>query len=145
MSIDFKANRIRGYAIIASGTLPDSPAFLIYGSGSATDFAGTVPGNLLSNVGSDTFLFVSGAIGQKNTKYSKSTTVFGGDVVISGTLYNGAGTAYSTGGGGGSGSRCFQAIKPAPQSKVPAPPYSTAGTTISVVLLLAKCTVSGSC
>ena len=100
MSIDFKANRIRGYAIIASGTLPDSPAFLIYGSGSATDFAGTVSGNLLSNVGSDTFLFVSGAIGQKNTKYSKSTTVLGGDVVISGTLYNGAGTAYSTSGAG---------------------------------------------
>ena len=100
MSIDFKANRIRGYAIIASGTLPDSPAFLIYGSGSATDFAGTVPGNLLSNVGSDTFLFVSGAIGQKNTKYSKSTTVLGGDVVISGTLYNGAGTAYTTSGAG---------------------------------------------
>ena len=100
MSIDFKANRIRGYAIIASGTLPDSPAFLIYGSGSATDFAGTVPGNLLSNVGSDTFLFVSGGIGQKNTKYSKSTSVFGGDVVISGTIYDGAGTAYSTGGGG---------------------------------------------
>ena len=100
MSIDFKANRIRGYAIIASGTLPDSPAFLIYGSGSATDFAGTVSGNLLSNVGSDTFLFVSGAIGQKNTKYSKSTTVLGGDVVISGTLYNGVGTAYSTSGAG---------------------------------------------
>ncbi len=38
---------------------------------------------------SDTFLFVSGAIGSKDT-LEKGTTVFGGDVVISGVLHGGS-------------------------------------------------------
>ena len=42
--------------------------------------------------GTDTAFFVSGSSGGKNTS---GTSLFGGDVVISGTLYNGAGVAYT--------------------------------------------------
>ena len=37
----------------------------------------------------------------------RSVAVFGGDVVISGTLYDGSGNAYSIGGGGGGGDSFF--------------------------------------
>lgn len=104
MAVDFKTNRIRTYSIIASGSQANAPAIWIQGSGSATNFTGGSLLSLLSNVGNDTFLFVSGGIGQKNIASTKSTAVFGGDVVISGTLYDGAGTAYSPGAGGAPGS-----------------------------------------
>jgi len=104
MAVDFKTDRIRTYSIVASGSLSNAPGIWIQGSGSATDFAGSSTLDLLSKVGSDTFLFVSGAIGKKNVAFSKSTSVFGGDVVISGSLYDGSGTAYSPGAGGSPGS-----------------------------------------
>lgn len=47
---------------------------------------------------SDISVFVSGSTGSKGGA-NKGTAVFGGDVVVSGTLYNSAGVAYSTGGG----------------------------------------------
>ena len=49
----------------------------------------------------DTFMFVSGAIGGKNTVAGNDafgTSVFGGDVVISGTLYDGSGNSIGAGG-----------------------------------------------
>lgn len=104
MAVDFKTNRIRAYAIVGSGSAANAPAIWIQGSGSATDFTGASTLDLLSKVGNDTFLFVSGGIGQKDVKSSKSTSVFGGDVVISGSLYDGSGTAYSPGAGGSPGS-----------------------------------------
>jgi hypothetical protein len=42
-----------------------------------------------SNLGTDTFLFVSGANGSRGTS-TKGVAVFGGDVVISGTLHGGS-------------------------------------------------------
>jgi len=87
MAVDFKTNRIRTYAIVASGSLANSPGIWIQGSGSATDFTGGSTLGLLSNVGNDAFLFVSGGIGQRGIASTKSTAVFGGDLVASGTLY----------------------------------------------------------
>ena len=47
----------------------------------------------------DENIFFSGSIGSRGT-LTKGTAVFGGDVVISGSLSDGAGNVYSTGGGG---------------------------------------------
>ena len=102
MPIDFKARQIRTAQIIASGS--NSTPIIVYNSGSALDYYGSYPAQLLDDVGSDVFLFVSGAIGEKDTADAVSVAVFGGDVVISGTLYDGSGTPYSTGGGGSPGS-----------------------------------------
>jgi hypothetical protein len=49
----------------------------------------------LLGTGSDTWLFVSGALN------GNDRVTFGGVVVISGTLYDGSGNAYTPGGGGG--------------------------------------------
>jgi hypothetical protein len=87
MAVDFKTNRIRAYSIIASGSQANAPGIWIQGSGSALDFTGGSSAGLLSKVGNDTFLFVSGGIGQKGVSSSKSVAVFGGDLVTSGTLY----------------------------------------------------------
>ncbi len=97
MPIDFKARQIRTAQIIASGS--NKTPIIIYNSGSALDYYGSYPATLLDDVGSDVFLFVSGGIGQKDTTNSLSISVFGGDVVISGTIYDGSGAPYSTGGG----------------------------------------------
>ena len=93
MSKDFKASQIRTNKIIASGSSKDNPGILIYSASAASDFAGNVSPTLLSEVGSDVFFFVSGA---KDSKIAKGHTpasseravaLFGGDVVVSGTLY----------------------------------------------------------
>ena len=71
MAYDFRAQQVRLNRIISSGSIP----ILIYPSSSATDLQG---GKLFPDPGSDVFLFVSGS--------SAAKTVFGGDVVISGSL-----------------------------------------------------------
>lgn len=86
MAVDFKTNRIRTYAIVASGSQANAPAIWIQGSGSALNFTGASSLDLLSNVGNDTFLFVSGAIGKRGISSSKSTAAFGGDLISSGSI-----------------------------------------------------------
>ena len=85
---DFKARQIRTNQVINSGSTLTSP-LLIYGLGSATnDSGGFTAANFVT--GSDTWLYVSGAIGSAlpgGTSYG--TVTFGGDVQISGTLYGG--------------------------------------------------------
>ncbi len=71
MTYDFRANQVRLNRIISSGSIP----IIIYASSSATDLQG---GKNFPDPGSDVFLFVSGS--------STAKTVFGGDVVISGSL-----------------------------------------------------------
>lgn len=71
MTFDFRANQVRINRIISSGSLP----ILIYPSSSATDLQG---GTTFPSPGSDVFLFVSGS--------SAAKTVFGGDVVVSGSV-----------------------------------------------------------
>lgn len=82
MPKDFKASQIRTSALIASGTEIGKPGLLIYSASDAINFAGGRPAAMLSDVGTDVFLFVSGS---KNNKTGVS--LFGGDLVVSGTLY----------------------------------------------------------
>ena len=83
MAKDFRANQTRTHKIIGSGSNVSAgvPSILVYSASSATDFDGSYETNMLASIGSDVFLFVSGA--QDGT----GKTAFGGDVVISGTLY----------------------------------------------------------
>jgi hypothetical protein len=75
-SIDFRADQVRLNSLISSGSTP----ILIYPSSSATDLAGGLVSNLTSSVGSDVFLFVSGATD------GTGKALFGGDLHISGNL-----------------------------------------------------------
>lgn len=111
MSVDFKTRQIRVNQIINSGSTSTSP-LLLYGMNSATDEVGGYVASHFAATGSDTWLFVSGTIGSKNSA-SRGVATFGGDVVISGTIYNAAGTAYSTGGGGGTSN--WNELSPSPR------------------------------
>jgi len=101
MPLDFKARQIRTSQVIASGS--SKTPIILYSSASALDYYGSFPIQLTTNVGSDVFLFVSGGIGEKDSN-STSISLFGGDVVISGTIYDGSGVPYSTSGGAAPGS-----------------------------------------
>ena len=99
MSIrDFKAKNIRTTNIIASGSSVSEgvPSILVYSASAATNSVGGQHADLLTKVGTDVFLFVSGTklvdsngtpTFSKNSNNRIDTTVFGGDVVISGTMY----------------------------------------------------------
>lgn len=78
---DFKSSGIRAERIIASGSSAN-PRLLLIGSGASGNDGVTVDtGDLiLAGTGSDTWLFVSGAIG------GDDRVTFGGDVYISGSL-----------------------------------------------------------
>jgi hypothetical protein len=86
MARDFLSDQIRTKNLIGSGSSPN-PKLVVYSDTDAPDNNGTLPANLLDNVGSDVFLFVSGTINGKADAVDKSTTLFGGDVIVSGTLY----------------------------------------------------------
>lgn len=86
MAKDFLSDQIRAKALIGSGSSPN-PKITVYADTDAPDNEGTMPTGLLTNVGSDVFLFVSGTIDGKENSTDKSVTLFGGDVVVSGTLY----------------------------------------------------------
>lgn len=102
MAASFKAQKIRTSAIIGSGSFVGSrPSILIY-SASVADASGDLTDTgVYSKVGRDAFLFVSGTVGGKGTT---GVSAFGGDVVISGTIYDGTGTPYSVSGGTPAGS-----------------------------------------
>ena len=95
MSKDFRAAQVETSRLIASGGITGTTAGLIIYSGSiASDRQGTTADPTLSTmlraVGTDVFLFVSGTINTDNigTLGTKSNVaLFGGDVVVSGTLY----------------------------------------------------------
>ena len=55
-----------------------------------------------ASTGDDTNFYISGSRGSKNSATDRGTAVFGGDVVVSGTLYDGNGNPIGSGGGGGS-------------------------------------------
>ena len=67
-------------------------------------------------VGADMALFVSGTIGSKNTAV-RGTAVFGGDMVVSGSLYgaNGNTAEIQFNNGGAFGSTAFATVSPTPQ------------------------------
>ena len=82
---DFLSNQIKVQKIIGSNST--GPKLLVYPDGKSTNDTGGIGSSMLSNVGSDTFLFVSGSIFGKDNGEANSVSVFGGDVVVSGTLY----------------------------------------------------------
>ena len=111
MSVDFRTRQLRVNQIINSGSTATSP-LLIYGMGSATDDSGGITASHFTT-GSDTWLFISGSSGSKNSS-ARGVVAFKGDVVISGTIYNAAGAAYSTSGGGG-GTSNWNELSPSPR------------------------------
>lgn len=94
---DFKAKVLRVNQIINSGSTSTAP-LLVYGLGSATDASGSFTSAHFAGTGSDVWMFISGTAGSRNSA-NRGTVAFGGDVVVSGALYNAAGAAYSTGSG----------------------------------------------
>jgi hypothetical protein len=89
MAKDFRAGQIRTTQIIASGSTLNKPSLLIASASSiGVDFdgSGIDDTDLLHKVGLDVFLFVSGASGSAGTE-TQGTTLFGGDVVVSGTAF----------------------------------------------------------
>jgi len=112
MSADFRTRQLRVSQIVNSGSTSTTP-LLIYGLGSATNDSGGYTSSHFSATGSDTWLFISGTSGAKGSA-SRGVVTFGGDVVISGTIYNGAGSSYSVGGGGGGVSN-WNELSPSPR------------------------------
>jgi len=99
MAKDFRAGQIRTTQIIASGSTTGAPSLLIVSaSGPGVDYDGSGINNstLLSNVGADVFVFISGSSGSMGTT-TPGATLFGGDLVVSGIFYSGDGIAYSAG------------------------------------------------
>jgi len=89
MARDFRADRARFFEIVGSGSSGSAgPGLAIFSASSAN--ASYLPGytdsNIFSDVGNDVFLFVSGSKGKRYTE-GGGATLFGGDVVVSGTLY----------------------------------------------------------
>jgi len=89
MTFDFRSLQIRTNKIIVSGSTGTNAALMVYPSLIATDNAGSIKAGALagSAIGTDVFLFVSGATDEK--------TLFGGDVHISGTISAGGGLGGS--------------------------------------------------
>jgi len=96
-SIDFRADQIQTKQIIVTGSGAGTTKLLIYGieaQGSPVN-EGVVNTTIFptGSIGSDVFLYVSGAVNTKGSATVRGTSVFGGDLVVSGSLYNGLVTA----------------------------------------------------
>jgi len=87
MAKDFRASQIETSKLILTGGIANtSAAGLIYSGSVSTDREGGIPATMLTNVGSDVFLFVSGT--KSNSDFNRTdVTLFGGDIVVSGTVY----------------------------------------------------------
>ena len=81
---DLKALGLKTQRIIATGS--NTPIIIYSSSIDSNGSGGVTDSSLLSSVGTDTFLFVSGSKNSKDTN-NKGVSLFGGDVVVSGTLY----------------------------------------------------------
>lgn len=85
---DFRASQIETSKIIGTGSIAGTELGIAIYSGSVASNreGGVTDAKMFQNVGTDVFLFVSGNISNSNN-IRKDSTLFGGDVVISGTLY----------------------------------------------------------
>jgi len=87
MAKDFRASQIETTKLIASGGLTKNVGLAIYSCSVASNKAGGVKDSaMFSKIGTDVFMFVSGTATKTGTGRS-NITLFGGDVVISGTLW----------------------------------------------------------
>jgi hypothetical protein len=95
MAVPFKSTVFTGGSFAASGSNGHPTAgLLIYSASRST--AGLMQTADLAGIGSDVFVFVSGSVGGKNVR---GVATFGGDVVVSGTLYNASGGTFASVGG----------------------------------------------
>ena len=97
MAKDFRASQVETSKIIASGSIDGhgNLGLAIYSGSNASNRSGGVSDSaMLSNVGKDIFLFVSGTTSSRGTAVP-GTSLFGGDLHISGNL-----TVDGTGAGG---------------------------------------------
>lgn len=81
---DFKADRIRLQTVISKENTSVFPNISVLSSESLVN--ANSESLIHQNVGTDTFIFISGSIGSAKVDNSRGTAVFGGDVVISGSL-----------------------------------------------------------
>lgn len=99
MTTDFKASQVQTNRLIATGSFAGGSAnqILIYSidadNPSAPNQGQIDPSafDVTSGIGSDVLLFVSGGIGQARAPGSYAVSVFGGDTVVSGSLYGSTG------------------------------------------------------
>ena len=92
MAKDFSAKQIRVSQLIASGAISGTHASIaIYSASDASNLQGGYSAtSMFKGVGDDVFLFVSGTVdgkGRTGTTHPGNITLFGGDVVVSGTFY----------------------------------------------------------
>lgn len=91
MAKDFRADRIRIKAIVGTGSISNTKphlGLLVYSSSIAADWRGNVTDSaILTDVGDDVWMFVSGSRNTGLTRDDGSSVLFGGDVVVSGTLW----------------------------------------------------------
>ena len=92
MAKDFSAKQIRVSQLIASGAISGTHASIaIYSASDASNLEGGYSAtSMFKGVGDDVFLFVSGTVdgrGRTGTTHPGNITLFGGDVVVSGTFY----------------------------------------------------------
>ena len=92
MSKDFSTKQIRVSQLLASGGISGKPGvgLVIYSASRGSDYEGGFASSILTDIGSDTFLFVSGSKGTRQVTTGDragGVSVFGGDVVVSGTMY----------------------------------------------------------
>lgn len=99
MPIDFRASQVQANKVIASGSTGTGATMLVYpiaAEAAATPNQGTINPAAFGtgSIGTDIFLYVSGARSSKDTANSNGVACFGGDVVASGTLTF-SGTLYT--------------------------------------------------
>ena len=98
MSKDFLATRSRTGKIIGANTVEAEPKLIVYSDSNATDRAGGIENVVTTRIGKcskDTFIYFDGIPGSKKAFVANDTdtanhytvSVFGGDLVVSGTLY----------------------------------------------------------
>jgi hypothetical protein len=103
---DFNAKQLRTSRIIGSGSSTGgSPHTMIYSASVASNFQGGIDANYpIKNVGRDIGLFVSGVMGSRaawaagTATRQGGTTLFSGDVYISGSLEASSYTGVNTSG-----------------------------------------------
>lgn len=87
MSIDFRADQIRTNRLIATGSTGTNAKILIYPVDAAANLSGDIDLTKFTtgSIGTDIFMFVSGAINSLDSS-TPGVSVFGGDVHVSGNL-----------------------------------------------------------
>jgi len=93
MPKDLRATQLRTGQLVATGSSGTVP--LVFIRDSVANGNGGVTAGVLAGAGTDVFLFVSGAISGRGVA-TNGVAAFGGDVVISGTIYDSSGNAYTT-------------------------------------------------